>query len=1298
MSFTIDGTAIATTVTANANGAWSFTPTGLADGPHTIVASQTDTFGNTGSASLSFTLDTTAPVVAITSAGGATNQASQTISGTVDVADAGATVTILDGTTAVGCAIVQANGTWTATGVTLSSGSNSLTARVTDAAGNTGTSNAVIYTLSTTGPTVTEALSHRHRQFRQRSHHLERCGERDGACQHGGDFTIDGTAIATTVTANANGAWSFTPTGLADGPHTIVASQTDTFGNTGSASLSFTLDTTAPAVAITSPGGATNQAAHTLAGTGEAGSVVTLFDNGSATALGTATVGSNGTWSAGVTLSGNGSHSIVARETDAAGNTGSSTAVVFNLSTTGPTVTEALSIDTGSSASDHITSNDAVSGTGLANTVVSFTIDGNPIATTVTANANGVWSFTPTGLADGPHTIVASQTDTFGNTGSASLSFTLDTSAPVVAITSAGGPTNQASQTISGTVDVADAGATVTILDGTTAVGSAVVQANGSWTATGVTLSNGSNSLTARVTDAAGNTATSSAVIYTLTVIPNGWANPNGGNWNVAANWSSGAVPANTANVSVNPVGTAPYIVTITAGSTISANSLTLDDPFATLLDQGTLTIAASLLMTAGAVEIDNGGTLSVGGSPSLNVGFAGTGGNLILGNSPGFTGTITAVSSAVGPVSITGSGNVRTTSGDAIDLSASGGTQASPSNLSLGLLGTINGAAIGIDVVQNGVGNIAIATSGPVVGAAGQGILAQQSATGVGSILIDGSANVTSLAAGSSGIEADNLNAANGNSVTVNQVGNITGGYDGIRALTDGTGNVSVTVSPGTAQSPFIVDGINRYGIEAVSNSTGSISVTTGANDFILAGSAGIDAYNQATSIPQQGGITTSNISVTTAGVINSGFLLTGSSSRPAGILAGYRGGTTNAPNAAVFGNVTVTNAANIVALGGDGIRAYNYGSGNVTVQDLANTTIAATDEFGISASSYGIGRVLVTTAAGDIVNSGSTGIQAINLASAIAASAGSTVSLTARGTVITGTHLTPGGNQPQGLSAGYYPGNTGVSNTNVNGSVSIDNFANVSAAAGWGIDAYNYGNGSVTVTDETGTSVSGAQYGIGGYSNSTGTGSVTINVAANANVSAGSLYGLAAIQAGASNAGNISITTSIGDVINSGGNGIAANNQTTSAPTTSQISIQAAGTINSGYNNGQDGIFAAYTPGGVGAFNGSVAGNVVVDSTAAIHAAAGTGILLSNWGVGNLTATLELSSAITAVANGVVATASGGGNVSVTNKGTITVATGTGIYAQTGTGAPNSASGVISISNSGSIAALGSAAKPVI
>ena len=301
-----------------------------------------------------------------------------------------------------------------------------------------GSSSAVVYNLSTTGPTLTEALT-----IDTGSSASDRITSNDALTGSGlantvVHFTIDGSAIATTVTATAAGAWSFTPSGLADGAHTIVASQTDSFGNTGTASLSFTLDTTAPVVAIGSSGGPTNQAAQTITGTvdvADAGSTVTLFDNGSATALGTATVGSDGSWSTGVTLPGNGSHSIVAKDTDAAGNAGSSSAVVYNLSTTGPTLTEALTIDTGSSASDRITSNDALSGSGLANTVVHFTIDGSAIATTVTATAAGAWSFTPSGLADGAHTIVASQTDSFGNTGTASLSFTLDTTAPVVAIT-----------------------------------------------------------------------------------------------------------------------------------------------------------------------------------------------------------------------------------------------------------------------------------------------------------------------------------------------------------------------------------------------------------------------------------------------------------------------------------------------------------------------------------------------------------------------------------------------------------------------------------------------------------------------------------------------------------------------------------------------------------------------------------------------------------------------------------------------------------------------------------------------
>ena len=235
------------------------------------------------------------------------------------------------------------------------------------------------------------------------------------------------------------------------------------------------------------------------------------------------------------------------------------------------------------------------------------------------------------------------------------------------------------------------------------------------------------------------------------------------------------------------------------------------------------------------------------------------------------------------------------------------------------------------------------------------------------------------------------------------------------------------------------------------------------------------------------------------------------------------------------------------------------------------------------------------------------------------------------------------------------------------------------------------------MTVTDETGTSVVGAQYGIAGYSLSTGSGSVTINVATNATISAGALYGNVGILAIESNAGNISITTATGDIVNSGGSGIEAINQATTASAASQISIQAAGAITSGYNNGENGIYAEYS-GGAGTVNANVAGNIVLDSTAVISAPVGDGIGLDNWGTGNITATLESSGSITADINGVDAAAKGGGNVSITNKGPITVTAGAGIHAQTGTGVLNGVSGVISINNSGTVTALGSALGPVI
>jgi FecR protein len=141
-----------------------------------------------------------------------------------------------------------------------------------------------------------------------------------------------------TATAGAGGEWTANITLEGEGVNTVVAQ--DSNGTIASSPVVFTLDSVPPNVAIISSGGTTRQAAQTISGTvaaaaGEAavGATVTLFDtvNGVTTQLGLAAVGAGGNWSATVTLSGNGVHSIVAVDTDAAGNTGTSAPVTFDL-------------------------------------------------------------------------------------------------------------------------------------------------------------------------------------------------------------------------------------------------------------------------------------------------------------------------------------------------------------------------------------------------------------------------------------------------------------------------------------------------------------------------------------------------------------------------------------------------------------------------------------------------------------------------------------------------------------------------------------------------------------------------------------------------------------------------------------------------------------------------------------------------------------------------------------------------------------------------------------------------------
>ena len=188
----------------------------------------------------------------------------------------------------------------------------------------------------------------------------------------------------------------------------------------------------------------------------------------------------------------------------------------WNLASAGPVVTASLAVDTGTSSTDKITSNATITGTGNANAVVTIT-EGTTTLGTTTANSSGAWTFSPAGLANGSHTLTASETDSSGNTGTASLTFTLDTTTPVApSITSfstdsgtvGDGITNDNTLTLTGT---AEANSTVKVYDGATLLGSATANGSGAWSYTTAALANGAHSLTATATDAAGNTSVASA-------------------------------------------------------------------------------------------------------------------------------------------------------------------------------------------------------------------------------------------------------------------------------------------------------------------------------------------------------------------------------------------------------------------------------------------------------------------------------------------------------------------------------------------------------------------------------------------------------------------------------------------------------------------------------------------------------------------------------------------------------------------------------------------------------------------
>jgi hypothetical protein len=181
-------------------------------------------------------------------------------------------VAIYDGSTLLGNATANGNGTWSYTASNLADGNHAFHAVVTDTAGNSTTTAALpsltIDTTPPSNPTVTDSAVQNGYVNAANDTASQTLSGTALANSTVAIYLNGGTAPVYTVQANASGAWSQVIGALANGTYSYTATVTDAAGNTSapSSALSFTVDTLTPTVASV----ASSQ------GTFQAGSMVTI--------------------------------------------------------------------------------------------------------------------------------------------------------------------------------------------------------------------------------------------------------------------------------------------------------------------------------------------------------------------------------------------------------------------------------------------------------------------------------------------------------------------------------------------------------------------------------------------------------------------------------------------------------------------------------------------------------------------------------------------------------------------------------------------------------------------------------------------------------------------------------------------------------------------------------------------------------------------------------------------------------------------------------------------------------------
>ncbi|AIF98090.1 beta strand repeat-containing protein [Alteromonas australica] len=504
------------TLTALVENDGSFTvdvPEALADGDFTVEANVTDAAGNTASDTTTGTIDATAPTITI-NAPGSDNDTTPTLSGTTD-ATPGSTVTLTitdsAGNTQTVTAIVQADGTYSAdVPAELAEGEFTVNASVTDEAGNTATADTT-GVIDTTVPTITINVPGSDNDTTPTL-----TGTTDATPGSTVTLTITDSAGNTqTVTAivQADGTYSAdVPAELAEGEFTVNASVTDEAGNTASTEAQGTIDVTAPTISLNDPG-INGDATPTLSGLTNAvpGSTITftVTDSAGVTQTFTTTVAADGTFSVEVPDPvAEGTYNVTAEVTDGAGNTAQAE-TSGDYDSTSPSTTVNQPAPTNDTTPNVSGETDAPPGSEVI--IVVTDSEGNEQTITTTVGADGTFNEdVPAELSEGEYTVDVTVTTPAGNSSTTTVTGEVDTTAPIISLDPIGS-TNDETPVINGDTD-AEPGSEVTLAiihsDGSTQSITAIVQEDGSFSAeVPQALANGDFTVTATVSDEAGNTS-----------------------------------------------------------------------------------------------------------------------------------------------------------------------------------------------------------------------------------------------------------------------------------------------------------------------------------------------------------------------------------------------------------------------------------------------------------------------------------------------------------------------------------------------------------------------------------------------------------------------------------------------------------------------------------------------------------------------------------------------------------------------------------------------------------------------